>query len=433
MNLFYDSILTFRGIFDYNRFLSRSQFFTNDQIIDYQKYHLKKLLIHCQLHIPWYSKKFRQFDINAHSSDPFRELSKLPILTKDEVLLNHSDFFNVNFLNKSLKFHTSGTTGQPLLSYTSSNQWIKEQGCIWRQWKWADYSFRDRIAIFRSYSPDANEPLIKLDRLKNWCYFSVFNMDDTSLKKYFDFLDKWKPHFLRAYPSSLLLLSQYALKHNRHIPSLKAAFVASESLHPDLRGIVDRAFNIPVFDHYGQAETTCMFHDCEEHKGMHVDWEYGYVELLKSNNSPHCNIIATNLHNLAMPLLRYDTGDITDSEWKSCSCKRTSPVINKIFGRQDDFIFSSDGSKISTVNIYTFFSKFSEIKRFQIVQNRIGYLNITISLHSDLNNQSNLNSLENRIYSYFTSFSGLKISTAYSEDWIQSPEGKFSSFIQRSI
>ena len=431
MNFFYDSFLTLRGIHDYRRFLSRSQFFTTDQIIDYQTIRLKKLLIHCQLYIPWYQKRFREFNVNVKGEDPFSELGKLPVLTKRDVLQNHSEFFNVNFVDVSLKFRTSGTTGQQLISYTSPGQWINEQGCIWRQWKWAGYSFRDRVAIFRSYSPDANGPLIKVDKLKNWCYFSVFKMDDNSLEEYFSFLLKWKPRFLRAYPSALLLLARYALKRNQTIPSLRGAFVASESLDSSLRKLVQSAFDIPIFDHYGQAETTCMFHDCEEHDGMHVDWEYGYVELLESGNSAFRSIVATNLHNLAMPLLRYDTGDLSASDWKTCSCNRTSAVIERVLGRKDDFIIGADGSRIGTVNIYTFFSRVSDLERFQVVQDQIGHLDIMISLQSRGNDEESSKVVEDQIYSYFANFTALTVFVAFGENWVQSVEGKFSPFIQR--
>ena len=33
-------------------------------------------------------------------------------------------------------------------------------------------------------------------------------------------------------------------------------------------------------------------------------------------------IIATNLHNLSMPLLRYDTGDLSDGTFVECCCKK---------------------------------------------------------------------------------------------------------------
>ena len=80
---------------------------------------------------------------------------------------NHADFCIPGAKKDSLTFFTSGTTGEPLQVYTSKNQWIMEQGIIWRSWKWADYNFRDKIAIFRSYAPKEGEPKLKKDRLKN--------------------------------------------------------------------------------------------------------------------------------------------------------------------------------------------------------------------------------------------------------------------------
>ena len=118
------------------------------------------------------------------------------------------------------------------------------------------------------------------------------------------------PPFLRGYPSSLALLARFALDEGLRVPSLKAALTASESLTPAHRTVVREAFGIEIFDHYGQAEISCMLHECESHDGMHVLEDYGVVELVPTGDAGRFRLIATNLQNTAMPLIRYDTGDI---------------------------------------------------------------------------------------------------------------------------
>jgi len=427
-----DAVLTLRGVKSYEKFFRKSQYFTNEKITYYKNKYLTKLLTHCYYNIPWYSESFRKYGVNISSLNPFDELLKLPILTKKEIQDNHSQFCLFAATKKSQRFTTSGTTGEPLVAYTSNNQWIVEQAMIWRQWKWANYSFRDRMAIFRSYSPKNKQPKFKVDHIKNWAFFSVFHMDDNTVSEYVKFLTKWKPRYLRGYPSSLFLLAQHALKYGWNLPDLKGAFVASESLPIGFRELIKDAFGIEVFDHYGQAEITCMFHDCEKHEGLHLDWEYGHVELLKSDNSSLNRVIATNLHNYTMPLLRYDTGDLVDGGWYECSCGRTSPLISSILGRKDDFLVAKDGSNIPTVNIYTYFSKLSKIRRFQIVQDTPGILIINVLFWDGHHSTSRENSSTiQAIISDFKSMSSLKVVIPESPDWIQSREGKFSTCIQK--
>jgi len=429
MNKFQDSLLTLRGIFKYSTFLKRSQSFSNDEIAANQSKWLSKLLIHVHKNIPWYSKLFREHGVDSYSSDPLQELKKIPILTKEQVREYHSDFCIPGAAKKSVKFATSGTTGEPLTAYTSFNQWIMEQGIIWRHWKSAGYSFRDRIAIFRSYSPMKGEPLLKLDRLRNWTYFSVFDMGDDAINDYVEYLQKWKPKFLRGYPSALNLIAEHAIQNGWNLPSLKGAFSASEVVPETLRKNLQEAFGIELFDHYGQAEITCMFHECENHSGMHVNWEYGIVELIETTEKNVFKIIATNLHNLSMPLIRYDTGDLAVGSWESCNCIRSSQKIKSIRGRQDDYLYMSDKSRASPVNLYTYFSKINEIQQFQLIQEKFGELTVLLRLNGSTDQK--WSDISSKVIRDLESKTHLSIYCPRNFNFIQSSEGKFQTFIQR--
>ena len=430
MNSLIDLFLTFRGVVRYHWFLRKSQSFTDDEIIFHQSKWLSTLLIHAHKNIPWYSKLFRKYGIDVNSPTPLTELKKLPILTKAQVRDNHSDFCISGVAKGSMKFSTSGSTGEPLIAYTSFNQWVIEQGVIWRHWKSAGYNFRDRIAIFRSYSPVGAEPLIKIDRLRNWTYFSVFDMNDEAINNYAIYLQKWKPKFLRGYPSALNLVAEHAIRNGWSLPSLKGALSASEAVPENLRKNLQEAFGIELFDHYGQAEITCMFHNCCEHSGMHVNWEYGVVELLPTSESGIFKIVATNLHNLAMPLIRYDTGDLAVGGWQSCNCIHSSPKIKAIRGRQSDYLYMSDKSRTSAVNLYTYFAKLAEVQQFQLVQEKPGELTVLLRLHGKVTEQKWIE-VSGKVTQDLISKTHLKIKCPRDFSFAQSSEGKLPIFIQR--
>ena len=431
MNKFNDSILTLRGIHLYNTFLKRSQYFSDELIANQQNIWLKSLLRHCQLYVPWYSEALRKYDVRTTKYDLISELKKLPVLKKDEVIENHAYFCSSHVLEKHrILLTTSGTTGMPLRAYTTYDQWVYEQGVIWRHWKWAGYKARDKVAIFRSYAPKTDGEPIKVDWLRNWAYFSVFGLDEDRLNKYADYLIKWRPRFLRGYPSALMLLATHAIKKGYKLPSLKAALTASEVVHPELRSALREAFGIEVFDHYGQAEITSMFHECESHKGLHLNWEYGLAELLPNKDKSFENkIVATNLHNYAFPLLRYDTGDFALGGYERCPCGRTSPIIRAIKGRSDDLLIMKNGAQIPTINLYTFFSKLVEVYRFQIIQFHPGEITVNIALHNNfLESQDALKaSIKNKLEEII----GLAVQVVVTNEFKQSPEGKFSTIIQK--
>lgn len=430
MTFLKDAFLTLRGVIKYHSFLKKSQFYTEQAIFVQQNAWLRKCLIHACENIPWYMEKFRGYGVDPNSENAFSELKKFPVLTKNEVILNHGSFFMAGVNRSSLAFCTSGTTGEPMRAYSTANQWVMEQGLIWRQWKWAGYKFRDKIATFRSYAPTVNEPKIYVDRLKNWAFFSVFDMTDEDLEAYFSFLQSWQPKFIRGYPSALSLVARYAKSKSLKIASLKAVFCASETTTPELRKLVRDALGVEIFDHYGQAEITAMFHDCESHGGMHLDWEYGFVELLPTENPNLKRMIATNLHNTAMPLLRYDTGDLVFGSWEKCVCGRGAPIVKQILGRNDEFILTSDMSEISTVNLYTYFSKMLELDRFQIIQNMPGNINIIVRINAATPDDQ-IKQICQKIRRDLELKTKLDIIVESNREFVQSREGKLVTFIQR--
>src|ERR1035437_169024 len=132
MNLYYDALLTLRGISEYYAFLRKSQYASPNEIRARQAEWLTRLLVHAHANVPWYSSRFRQYGVRLKGSDPFAELAKMPVLTKTEIRENHADFCVSGVAAKSLSFATSGTTGEPLVADTNPHQMRVEKHLIYR-------------------------------------------------------------------------------------------------------------------------------------------------------------------------------------------------------------------------------------------------------------------------------------------------------------
>ena len=77
-------------------------------------------------------------------------------------------------------------------------------------------------------------------------------------------------------------------------------------------------FECKLFDYYGLAERVMLAIECSAHKGHHVNMDLGITEIITKDNQPAApgdmsRIVATGLHNYGMPLIRYQTSDITNS------------------------------------------------------------------------------------------------------------------------
>ena len=82
---------------------------------------------------------------------------------------------------------------------------------------------------------------------------------------------------------------------------------------------IEELLNVNSFDIYGLCEITGpgVALDCIHHKGMHVQEDYFYPEVLNPTDHTPCKdgetgeLVFTTLVKEGMPLLRYRTKDLT--------------------------------------------------------------------------------------------------------------------------
>lgn len=428
MNHFFDAYLTLRGIIA-SRSKSNLEFASSNQINNFKLKKLKALFITSFHQVDYYRKLFIDYDFDPEKFSDLEDLSRLPILNKSEVIASPSKFINPSKTFGSIKLKTSGTTGQPLVAFTTRKQWINEQASIWRHWRWAGYSLRDKMVIFRSYNPNEGESFTKLDRLRNWLYVSPYHLTDSFLETFLNQIVKWKPRFFRGYPSSIYLVALAAKRFGVSFDGLKGVLTASEVLTEQYRAVIEDGLGCKVFDHYGQAEITTMAQECEEHQGMHFLDDYAHTEFLPTERNGEYRVIATNLHNHAMPLIRYDTGDLVNLSESSCKCGRSFKIASKIIGRNDQFLIGIEGNFIPSINIYTFFAGLSEVKRFQVIQ--YGLAKVEILIETIEENEVEISLLSSIIKKQFDAILG-NVKLKFNGPFNISGDGKIVTIIQRS-
>lgn len=387
-----DAFYAFRGIMLYQNYLKDSCFLPKDKMEQHQFEKLKKLLIESSNNVPYYKELFQKIQFNPKKDfNTLEDLTKIPTLKKEVLRSSREKFINKKYSKNALEFKTSGSSGNPFSALISPNHWMVEQGVVWRHWKWGGYNFRDKMAIVRSHTPKNENELIKIDKIRNFYYYSPFHLTDKNIKMYLEHMIDEDIVFLRGYPSSLLSLANYVHKTGCNIPKIKGMLTASEVLIDDDRKVIETAFKAKISNHYGLAEQIVMFGDCEKHEGLHNYDEYGYLELLDTEDKSIKKIIGTNLNNFAMPLIRYDTGDLAEVSESGCGCGRNSQVINNVIGRHDSQIITPEGNKIPSVNFYTMF-EYYPVESWQLIQQSISH--IEVIFHGD-----NLENKRNELYS----------------------------------
>jgi len=428
----YDLYLSAKGIALYHKMLKYSQYWTVDELVDFQIEKLRHILVNAYEKTQYYHKLFLECNFNPYKDfHNIGDIQRIPILKQCTARSNKDQLVAETQLGKGIELRTSGTTGEPFIVFSSPEHWVMEQGIVWRHWKWMGYKVRDRMAILRSYVPRDGEPLWKYEMTRNFMFMSAYHISQDNIKLYVKKLREWKPRFIRGYPSSLYLLAKLMKVNTLTIEPLKAILTASETLLPQYREVIEESFGAPVFDWYGLAEPAITMCECQAHKGLHINMEYGLCELVEDASLPadQRRIVATSLHNDVMPLIRYETKDIAIVDSKDvCSCGRKLPLVKQIIGRSDDFLYGSKGRILPSINFYTLFYEFPELTRFQIVQNSVDQIEIRIS-HQNVLTQNRRSELLKELQSRIGS--GVKVELLENDVFVQTGEGKTPVIIQK--
>ena len=335
--------------------LSESQYFSVNDLQALQFDLLKHILLLSYRDIPFYKHWMDQHGFHQNHLKSLEDVSRLPILTKKEVLEAGEEIVSTKYKKWQLRVaKTGGSTGTPMNIWRNWDSIGNEHAFLRRQWSWAGLELRDRCAYFMSKvisKPGTHQKLYFYDPVMKELLLSTYHLSEENDLNYIELIKDYKIKALVGYPSAICFLAKVCKENNMDL-SLTAALTTSEMITPEMRKLIGDAFHCKVFDYYGSAERVCYIFTCEM-ESYHLIPEYGYTELLPiaGDGRDRYKIISTGFWNHAMPLIRYDTGDIVYRSGKTCQCGRHFPVIQSIDGREGDVIRTPSGRELGVTLI----------------------------------------------------------------------------------
>jgi phenylacetate-CoA ligase len=298
-----------------------------------------------------------------------------PIVDKSEVLGRPAAFLRRGRI-PALRVHvaeTSGTTGTPMDVYRSFNSMMNEEAFHLQHWHWAGWRQGNRQAVLRGENivplHRRHPPYWLTDHAGDQLLLSTRHLDRDRAILFASQMQCFGATQLRAYPSAAFALATYCEEAGLRM-KLDAVITGSEMLYPFQRECIERAFSTRVHDFYGMTERVAFAAECE-HGRMHVNPEYGVVEIVDDAGNPtdgDGTLVGTSLHNRLMPLIRYRMHDTARWNHQPCPCGRTYPVIENISGRLADQLFDLDGRAVNCTTIGYAFDGMRNIQKAQVAQ-----------------------------------------------------------------
>ena len=316
---------------------------------------LRAMVSHCYQNVPYYTRLFHELGLTPVDIKVVKDLTKLPILTKEIIKSCYEEFTPKNLHNlEFIHAATGGSTGVPLKYRMSQNDIDLGMAELYFIWAEAGYELGDKVAILAGGSIVGKGKKKPFQRLKAWLknhrHYSSYGMNDDLLDTYARDISAWAPDILRGYPTALYRLAKYIDSNNspyRFTP--KAIITTAEMLQPKHKECIERVFQVKVFDTYGLGDGGISAFECNLHKGFHINMDRSVLEITDESGASVTNkegkILATSLENYSMPFLRYDSGDLGVLSSEPCACRESRPVLKKISGRTTE-ILNIGGSTI---------------------------------------------------------------------------------------
>lgn len=375
--------------FRYLRNIRAQQWRSLDENRHIQQEQLFTLIQYATRHIPYYKEIAERQRIRFTRPSIFEDIQKFPILTKKDIRDNFDRLCNPSI--PSQKNTSGGSTGEQAIFMQTHDMYDWDAAVTSLFNEWAGRREGEKMVKLWGSERDILQGgqgvkgfLVR--GMMNEYLLNTFRLSDDDMQQYVDYINTHKPVIITAYVQSAYEIARYIQRTGQQIFHPKGIITSAGTLFPHFRELISTTFGCPVFNRYGSREVGAIACECEQHKGLHLNTFNHYVEILNGQLQPvrengiSGSVYITHLHNTAMPLIRYDIGDLATHSTAVCSCGRGMPLIQHVEGRAGS-ILRTKKAVIDSTALTTSFYYFSTIKQYQVIQRKDNFI-IRVVLNS---------------------------------------------------
>jgi FkbM family methyltransferase len=343
---------------------------------------INALLEHAVERVPFHRKRLATHTGRAPRLRSLDELVSLPTLTKADIQSNFEAMQAAGVSREGWhKNATGGSTGEPLVFYRDRRAQTWVDAACERFRRWLGAVDEDKLALI--WGADRDFPA-RIPPNQKW--LNVFTCREEDIERFILDLATWQPRTIRGYATSLHLVSRFI--QSRQLPSIRPHAVESsaETLTPEMRREIEAAFGAPVFNFYGSREISCIACEDQAHDGLRVADDIRLLEIIRGGRPAGPGddgaIVITDLVNYAMPLIRYEIGDVGIAPAMRPAASRETDcrfsTIAHVQGRTANTITAPDGRLIHGEFFTHLFYHKPGIRMFQVRQAGSGALEIVV-------------------------------------------------------
>jgi len=357
--------------------------------------------------------EFARINIPFYQNKGFTNLETFPVIDKSIIKAYKNSFVSPleKIPGQKGKLHiqkTSGSTGIPF---------AVPQDTLCRIRRIATIKYENDILGFKTAEPlmhlrsgkyyDRSTHSDFLNKKLNIWYIDNYSLTNNRLTYIANIINLHKIKAIRGYMTTLDFLTKFAVNHSIKFTHHPIFISGGEPMPNKLRDRVVSSLGCHIISQYATEENGVLGSSYLDSYAseIHLNKANCIIEILDmKNNFPVADsqlgrVVVTDLTNYAMPMIRYDIGDIAAvGKRDKTGCIET--LIN-LCGRKQDMIFDTSGNHIDLFNNMPIYLEHNpQIKQFQFIQkSNINYL-------LRLNTIENAKINENKLISMFRKILG---------------------------
>ena len=434
--------------------LAESQFMTHEQLAMARRPQVEALMDHAGAQLPFWGERLKAAGLDPEARNYAaltlpewnERWASLPVLTRAEVQ-SLGDQLRVSKLPDGHgtvgESVTSGSSGRPVRIARSTLDYFYWQAFQLREHVWRGRDISGRfLSILRDDRRELMDESVHLRGMADWGPpASVvwptgpsFLLDyRTPIRALIETICELEPDYLCTFPSLLLEILRHARGEGIELPPLMEAIGVGEASPPELAGLCREVWDAPLASTYTAAETGALAYQCREGGRWHLQSEKSIIEVLDTEGRPCApgetgRVIVTPLHNFAMPLLRYEIGDLATVGEGPCACGRTLPVLDAIPGRARDLLMLPSGELRPPYYGHGAVMQVRSIRQHQVIQTSRNQVCIRLVVAQPLTREEEAHVIKSATDALGGAFT---VSIEYVDEILRSPNGKFAEFERR--
>lgn len=323
---------------------------------------LYEFLRRAQDSTPLYKEKKNEYNLNAY-----------PVITK-KFISNHLELILSKSYSKQelKKVTTSGSYGTPFSFYLTPEKKKRQSAEAIFYSKKANYEVGICHGYFRTK--------LSKSKIKRWLQNEYFICSKVLGETFYSetrmLLKKKKIKVLIGFASAIGMLAEFCIDKGDKPEdfSIYGVLTFAETLTAKQQYNISKAFGCKVVSRYGTEELGILGYLEDREKGFILNTCNYIFEILKLNEDISVlpgetgRVVVTDLHSDALPLIRYETGDLAVLGDVFLENKGWAKSLKSLSGRVIQIINATNGDQLFSSYFEFIIEKYEVVTQYQLVQ-----------------------------------------------------------------